>query len=127
MIAAKRHSVHGHFQPSRLATSTTNFRVRRTHDRLVHNFRFALIDSQFQARRNTRSARCYLTFLGWSAHTWDVNSLSRCHSKWRSISSKDGPVGAPEGLNRQSHSEQPKPRKRCFSIHTSFRFIVASV
>jgi hypothetical protein len=34
-------------------------------------------------------------------------------------SSKDVPVRALEGSNRQPHSEQPKPRK-CFpSIHTS--------
>jgi len=44
-----------------------------------------------------------------SAQTWDVNSLSRCNSKLRIISSNDLPVGAPEGLNRQPHSEQPKP------------------
>jgi hypothetical protein len=49
--------------------------------------------------------------------------LSRCDSKLRIISSKDSPVGVPEGVNRQSHSEQPKPRKRCCSIHTSFRLI----
>src|ERR1700693_1556220 len=33
------------------------------------------------------------------------------------------PVGAAEKLNRQLHSEQPKPRKRCCSIHTSFRLM----
>lgn len=33
----------------------------------------------------------------------------------------DAPVGLPEGLNRQPHSEQPKPRKRSCSIHTSLR------
>ena len=59
-----------------------------------------------------------------SAQTWDVNSLSRCNSKFRSISSKDVPVGVSVGLNRQPHSEQPKPRKRCCSIHTSFRLMV---
>jgi hypothetical protein len=32
-----------------------------------------------------------------------------------------GARGRSEGLNRQLHSEQPKPRKCCFSIHTSFR------
>ncbi len=31
-------------------------------------------------------------------------------------------MGLPEGLNRQPHSEQPKPRKRSCSIHTSSRF-----
>jgi hypothetical protein len=39
----------------------------------------------------------------------------------RNISSKDVPVGAPEGLKRHSHSEQPNPRKRSSSIDTSFR------
>src|ERR1035437_3778383 len=39
------------------------------------------------------------------------NSLSRCNSK----------LGALEGLKTQAHSEQPKPRKRCCSIHTRFR------
>jgi len=34
-------------------------------------------------------------------------------------------MGAPEGLNRQPHSEQPKPRKRGCSTHASFRFIAA--
>src|SRR5580658_6042471 len=70
-----------------------------------------------------------LVFLdrGWPAQTCDVNSLSRCDSKLRIISSKDVPVGSPEGLNRQLHSEQPKPRKCCRSIHTSFRFMVAYV
>jgi hypothetical protein len=28
-------------------------------------------------------------------------------------------------LNRQPHSEQPKPRKPCCSIHTSFRIMAA--
>ena len=69
----------------------------------------------------------YLTPLEWAAQTWDVNSLSRCNSKLRIISSNDAPVGAPEGLNRQPHWEQPKPRKCCCSIHTSSRFMAASV
>jgi hypothetical protein len=30
-------------------------------------------------------------------------------------------------LNRQPHSEQPKPRKRSCSIHTSLRLMAASV
>jgi hypothetical protein len=66
-------------------------------------------------------------FFGVVAQTWDVNSLSRCNSKLRSISAKDVPVGVPEGLNRQPHSEQPKPRKRSPSIHTIFRLTAASV
>jgi hypothetical protein len=53
--------------------------------------------------------------------------LSRCNSKLRIISSKDVPVGAPEGLNRQPHTEQPKPRKRGCSIHTNSRLMAASV
>jgi len=66
-----------------------------------------------------------LSVLGWSPQTCDVNSLSRCDSKLRIISSKVPPVGVPEGLNRQPHSEQPKPRKRCCSIQTSFRLMAA--
>jgi hypothetical protein len=45
--------------------------------------------------------------------------MSRCNSKFRIISSKDVPVGAPEDSNRQSHSEQP-----C-SSHTSVRLMAA--
>jgi hypothetical protein len=45
----------------------------------------------------------------------------------RIISSKDLPMGAPDGSNRQPHSEQPKPRKRFCSSHTSFRLTAASV
>jgi hypothetical protein len=30
-------------------------------------------------------------------------------------------------LNRQPHSEQPKPRKRCCSIHTSLRLMAVYV
>jgi hypothetical protein len=56
-----------------------------------------------------------------------VNSRSRCNSKFRIISSKDLPVGAPEDLKTQAHSEQPKPRNRSCSIHTSFRFMARSV
>jgi len=33
------------------------------------------------------------------------------------------PVGAAEESNRQEHSEQAKPRKRCSSIHTTLRVI----
>jgi hypothetical protein len=35
--------------------------------------------------------------------------LSRCSSKLRIISLKDLPVGGPEELNNQVHSEQPQP------------------
>jgi hypothetical protein len=62
---------------------------------------------------------------GWSAQTCRANSLSRCSSKLRIISSKDAPAGGPEGVNRQPHSEQPKPRKRECSIHFSSRFMAA--
>jgi hypothetical protein len=51
--------------------------------------------------------------------------LSRCNSKLRIISPKDGPAGGPDGLNCQPHSEHPKPRKRSCSIHTSVRFMAA--
>ena len=53
--------------------------------------------------------------------TCNVNSLSRCNSKFRIDSAKDLPVGAPEELKTQAHSEQPQPRKRSCSIHTSLR------
>ena len=69
----------------------------------------------------------YLTRSEWSAQTWDANSLSRSNSKLRIISSKVVPVGFPELLNRQPHAEQPKPRKRSCSIHTSLRLMTASV
>ena len=58
---------------------------------------------------------------GYSAQMWEVNSLSRCCSKFRTISSKELPSGAPKGLKAQAHAEQPKPRKRLFSIHISLR------
>jgi hypothetical protein len=45
----------------------------------------------------------------------------------RIISSKDVPVSAPGDLNRQPHSEQPKPRKRGCSIHTNFRLMATDV
>jgi hypothetical protein len=46
--------------------------------------------------------------------------LSRCSSKFCIISSKELPLGAPEALKTQAHAEQPKPRKRLFSIQMSF-------
>src|SRR5713226_244641 len=64
--------------------------------------------------------RFALLVLGCS-QTWEANSLSRCASKIRIISSKDLPVGGPDGLNTQAHSEQPQPRKRPSSIHMSSR------
>jgi hypothetical protein len=64
---------------------------------------------------------------GWSVQTCNVNSLSRCSSKFRIISSKDLPAGAPEGLKTQAHSEQPQPRKRGRSIHTNSRLMAALV
>src|SRR5712692_3051718 len=64
--------------------------------------------------------RFALLVLGCS-QTWEANSLSRCASKFRIISSKDLPVGGPDGLNTQAHSEQPQPRKRPSSIHMSSR------
>jgi hypothetical protein len=69
----------------------------------------------------------YLIPLGRPTQTWEVNSLSRCNSKLCIISSKDVPVGGLVGLNRQPHSEQPKPRKCSCSIHISLRCIAASV
>jgi TonB family protein len=66
-------------------------------------------------------ARSLMLALGCLAQTWDANSLPRCDSKFRFASSKDLPVGAPEGLKTHAHSEQPQPRKRSCSIHTSLR------
>ena len=67
------------------------------------------------------SAFCVLDLLGCSAQTWDVNALSRCNSTFCTISSKELPVGEPEGLNTQGHSEQPQPPKRFSSIQMSLR------
>jgi hypothetical protein len=47
--------------------------------------------------------------------------LSHCSSKFRIISSKESPSGAPEGLKTQAHAQQPKPRKRLVSIQISLR------
>ncbi len=58
--------------------------------------------SEFSGRGFNYSRLVFLA-LGWSAQTCSVNSLSRINSKLRIISSKDAPVGAPEGLNRQPH------------------------
>ena len=66
-----------------------------------------------------------LLVLGCSAQTCSANARSRCSSKFRIISSKDSPAGAPEALKTQAHSEHPKPRKRCCSIHTSLRLMAA--
>jgi hypothetical protein len=37
----------------------------------------------------------------------------------RIIASKELPVGEPEGLNTQAHSEQPNPRKRILATLTA--------
>src|ERR1700676_4641523 len=42
---------------------------------------------------------------------WAANSLSRSASYFLFISSSETSARAPEGLNFQSHSEQPKPWK----------------
>ncbi len=47
--------------------------------------------------------------------------MSRCSSKFRIISSKELPSGAPEGLKTQAHAEQPKPPELLFSIQMSLR------
>jgi hypothetical protein len=62
-----------------------------------------------------------LVALGCSAQIWDANAWARCDSKTCFISAKDLPVSTSEGLNTQAHSEQPQPRKRSCSIHTSLR------
>ena len=48
---------------------------------------------------------------------------SRRDLKLRTVASKVSPVGGPGGLKTHAHSEQPQPRKRGWSIHTSSRFI----
>ena len=71
-----------------------------------------------------QSLNCH--FLGllvweWLAQTWEVNSFSRCNSKFRINSTKDLPMSASEAVNRQPHSEHPQPWNRRSSIHTSVR------
>jgi len=93
--------------------------IRVPHQLLLNGYRSCarkspISDSENKRRGHSRRQSLYPEFpsLGLSecsAQTWDVNSLSRCNSKLRIISSNDLPVGAPEGLNRQPHSEQPKP------------------
>ena len=51
----------------------------------------------------------------------EANSSESCTSKFRFISSSDSPVGGPEGLKTQAHSEQPHPSKFCISTHTNLR------
>ena len=59
-----------------------------------------------------------------TAQQCDVNSLSRCNAKFSIIASSDTPVNSSESLNRQPHSEQPKPQ--CDSlIHTGLRLMDA--
>src|SRR5580658_7713566 len=55
--------------------------------------------------------------------TWEADSSSRCASYFGFISSSDATRGAPEGLNLQSHAEQPKPRKLWPLIHFRLRGI----
>lgn len=59
------------------------------------------------------------------AQTCDGNSLSRRDSKFRIIASRVSPEGGPGGLKTHAHSEQPQPRKRDWSIHTSSRGIAS--
>jgi hypothetical protein len=70
----------------------------RDYAEVLNAFTYGLIAQPF----------CALGF-GYSAQTWDENSLSRCNSNFRIISSKDLPAAAPGELNTQAHWEQPKP------------------
>jgi len=54
-------------------------------------------------------------------------SYARNGLKAPQASRSRSPVSAPEGLKSQAHSEQPQPRKRCCSIHTSFRLMATLV
>jgi len=65
--------------------------------------------------------------LGWSAQTWEANSLSSRSPRLSLNSSKDVPVDAFEASNRQPHSEQPNPPRPGCSIHTTFRLMGTSV
>ncbi len=72
----------------------------------------------YYLRRSGELAKC-------SAQTWAANSLSRWAPYSCFISSSDSLTIALEGLNTQVHSEQPKPSKFSFSIHTNLRGIAA--
>src|ERR1700692_3343474 len=76
-------------------------------------------------RRRTLERRVVCLF-GVIDANMGCKSLSRCDSKAYIISSKDLLVGVPDVLERQPHSEQPNPRKRCCSIHTSFLLMAAN-
>jgi hypothetical protein len=71
----------------------------------------------------------FQSFRGCVLASWVIGANMECklfvalQLEVRTISSKDVPVSELEGLNRQSHSEQPKPRRGRCSIHTSFRLM----
>jgi hypothetical protein len=58
---------------------------------------------------------------GCSAQSWDANSSESCAWKFRVIWSSVLPMGGPDGLNTQAHSEQPHPITLCSLIHTVLR------
>src|ERR1700676_3727944 len=58
---------------------------------------------------------------GCSAQSWDANSSESCAWKFRAIWSSVFPIGGPEGLNTQAHSEQPHPITFSSLIHTVLR------
>ena len=58
---------------------------------------------------------------GCSAQSWDANSSESCAWKFRVIWSSVLPIGGPEGLNIQAHSEQPHPITLSSLIHTVLR------
>ena len=59
--------------------------------------------------------------------TWVANSLSRCNSKFRFISSNDSPLGELEGLKTHAHSEQAQPVKRWLCTDTISRGIITTL
>jgi hypothetical protein len=83
------------------------------------------ISANQEVARKLNDAATYSVFglmgLGCWPQTWAANSLSRWASYFCFISSSDSPTNAPEGLNAQLHSEQPKPSKLWRAIHASLR------
>ena len=80
---------------------------------VVTFFCYNTLLAEFVSAMSVITAATYSVFgllaLGCWAHTWAANSLSRWASYFCFISSSDSPTSAPEVLNIQLHSEQPKP------------------
>lgn len=62
---------------------------------------------------------------GCLAHACDANSCHGATQSFALIASKVSPIGGPRELKTHAHWEQPQPRKRDCSIHTSSRGIAA--